>query len=383
MGPTCQKTTVVNATPPTGSLIQVVAASDPSYSDFGMLVYEPGYASDGTGTIQQQINSSPWNNPSDNYTDGAMNRCAVWGAAAIAINTPIGFSVPFVVPAAGTYMIAIAADNAGEVTVDGVVLITQNPTTMGTSIGTQLPIYNAQGIAVAFKFWHCYPIALTAGTHYIGLQGINFGGAAGFGAEIYQNTVAQLQAATLNPSFVSNPIGFPANGNHYNNLNLIFSTRWVRNGYFTAGVGNAYSCPANYGLDPTTTPPSCVNTISVAATPNVKQWSQVNVVKGVTTIATFNNQSSPAQFFQGIPIPYYPPVAAHTDCGGTVHTYLNDQEKQAAITVCPLGTGSTVIYYVQAGRYMSTVSQQDADNQATTDATTNAQAYANANGTCT
>jgi hypothetical protein len=46
-------------------------------------------------------------------------------------------------------------------------------------------------------------------------------------------------------------------------------------------------------------------------------------------------------------------------------------------------TGSTVTYTVTANKYLSTVSQADADIKATTDLTTNKQAYANANGTCT
>lgn len=44
--------------------------------------------------------------------------------------------------------------------------------------------------------------------------------------------------------------------------------------------------------------------------------------------------------------------------------------------------GSTITYTVPAGTYTSNVSQADADAQATTDLTTNGQAYANANGYC-
>lgn len=379
----CIMTTSINATPPTGALIQVVAATNGAYANFGALVYNSGYANDGTGTINVQINSFPWNNPSQDLFDGALNRCGVWGAGAIPINTPTGFSIPFTVPTAGTYYIAIAGDNAGEVTVDGNVIITQNPTTMAASIGSQLPVYAGQGIAVAFKFWHIYPVTLAAGNHYIGCQGINFGGAAGFGAEIYQNTVAQLQAAQLNSAFVSNPSSFPPAGNHYSNLNLIFSTRWVIGGFFTAGVGVGYSCPTNYGLDPTQTPPQCIQTQSQAPSATQKMWSQVTVTstKLSAVIATLTN--TPGQTFQGIPVPYYAPVANHTDCGGTVHTFLNVQKQQAAIrnNCADSGVGSTVIYYVQQGRYMD-VSQVLADGDAQTDATTNAQAYANANGTC-
>lgn len=382
-GTLCVKTTSVNATPPSGPQIQAVAATDGSYSDFGAFVYQPGYASDGTGTIQQQLNSFPWNNPTDNLFDGALNRCGVWGSAPIPINTPMGFSVPFMVPAAGTYYIAIAGDNAGEVTVDGVVIITQDPTTMAASIATQFPIYAGQGISVAFKFWHIYPVALTAGSHYIGVQGINFGGVGAFGAEIYSNTLAQLIAAQLDPAFVANPGSFPPQGNHYSNLNLIFSTRWTRNNFFTSGVNNAYTCPATYALDPTQVPPQCVLLQTVPSTADDQTWSQVTVFSSKTggVVATLVNMIG--QTFQGLAVPYYAPVADSVNCGGIVPVFLSVQKQQAAIrNNCTIPIGSTVIYYVPAGRYMSTVSQADADGQAQTDATTNAQAYANVNGTC-
>ncbi|MDN3657815.1 DUF5977 domain-containing protein [Ferruginibacter paludis] len=44
--------------------------------------------------------------------------------------------------------------------------------------------------------------------------------------------------------------------------------------------------------------------------------------------------------------------------------------------------GSAVTYNVPGGTYSSNISQLDADNQATTDTTTNGQAYANAHGVC-
>lgn len=382
-GTQCIRTTSINATAPSGPQIQVVAATNGAYSNFGALVYQPGYASDGTGIIQQQINTSPWNNPTNDLLDGALNRCGVWGATPVPINTPMGFSVPFNVPAAGTYYVAIAADNLGEITVDGVVIMTQDPAMMGTSIGTQLPVYAGQGVSLAFKFWHIYPIALTAGAHYIGVQGVNSGGPAGFGAEIYNNTLAQLVAAQLDPAFVANPSGFPQTANHYSNLNLIFSTRWTRNGFFTSGITNAYSCPATYALDPTQVPPQCVLIQTMPSTMDIQSWSQVTITSAKLSAIVATLTNTPGQTFQGIAVPYYPPVTGSTTCGGTVTEYLSAQKQQAATrNNCNVGVGSTLIYYVPAGRYMSIISQADADAQAVADAAANAQAYVNANGTC-
>lgn len=379
----CIKTTSVDATPPSGPQIQVAPATNSAYSNFGMLVYNSGYSSNGVGTIGRQINSFPWNNPSANFLDGGLNRAGVWGATAVPDNQPIGFSIPFTVPSTKTYYVAIAGDNMGQIGVDGTTIITQDPTAMATSIGTQLPVYAGQGIAVAFKFWHCYPVTLQAGTHYLNLQGINQGGPAGFGAEIYDATPDQLQAAQLVPAYVASPSTFPNNTNFYSNITMIFSTRYARLGYFTSGATNGYTCALGYGLDPTQTPPQCVLTQTQASSQNQKQWASVAIssTRTSTVVATLNNVIG--QTFQGIPVPYYAPVINHIDCGGTIHTFLNVQQSQAASkSDCTDNLqGSLVTYYVQAGRYMNTA-QDIADTAALTDAITNAPAYANLNGTC-
>jgi len=383
-GVNCVQTSQYTATAPSGPQIQAIAAVDTAYSDFGILVYQPGYSTNGTGTIQQQINTTPWNNPTLNLINGALNRCGIQGATAVPFNQPIGFSVPVFLPTAKTYLVAIAGDNKVRITVNGTTVVDQDPTAMGTSIASQLPVYAGQGISVAFKFWHVYPVALPAGNNYIGLEGTNFSGVFGFGAEIYDNTIADLVAAQLQPAYVANPGTFPNTSNHYSNLNLIFSTRAMRGLYFTSGVNNAYSCPMGGGLDPTQTPPQCVIINSIPAVPNTQHWDKVSVTSTRlgTQVALLNNVIG--QTFQGIPVPHYPDVADSTACGGTVQTFLNVQKSGALNrNNCDVGLiGSIVTYYVQAGRYMSTVDQGDADTQAQTDVDTNTQGYANTHGTC-
>lgn len=74
--------------------------------------------------------------------------------------------------------------------------------------------------------------------------------------------------------------------------------------------------------------------------------------------------------------------------GGSVVTptiYYNTARADTFRTVCPpgyLSFNSVVIYQVPAKKYSSTVSQQDADNQAKADSDANGQNYANANGQC-
>lgn len=383
-GTQCIQTTQIPATPPSGGTIMAVPAVNGAYSDFGILAYNAGYATNGTGVIGNQINTGPWNNSLANLIDGALNRCGVWGATAVPDNQPIGFSIPVFLATAKTFLVGIGGDNKVQISVDGTILVDQDPTAMAASISAQIPAFATQGIALAFKCWHVYPIALPAGHHYIGLQGVNFGGAAGFGAEIYDNTIPDLMAATLAPAYIANPGTFPNTSNHYANLNLIFSTRAARGLNFTSGTNNAYSCPATYGLDPTQTPPQCILQVSVPATPNTKHWAQVQINSSFVggQVALLNNMAG--QTFQGIPVPFYPDVPSHVDCGGTVHDYLNVQQSGGAVKDdCAVGSvGSAVTYYVQAGRYMSLVSQADADTQAQSDVTTNLQAYANSNGTC-
>ena len=71
------------------------------------------------------------------------------------------------------------------------------------------------------------------------------------------------------------------------------------------------------------------------------------------------------------------------DCGVIIY---QSAEKSGNFTRnnCGSGyTGSTVTYTVPAGTYTSTISPEDADQQAQADVNANGQAYANGNGTCT
>jgi len=80
-----------------------------------------------------------------------------------------------------------------------------------------------------------------------------------------------------------------------------------------------------------------------------------------------------------------PDIGALEFGGATATVYYNTQvSKTATKNDCGTGyTGSTVTYTVKAGAYSSTVSQADADSKGAADLSTNAQTYANTNGTCT
>lgn len=72
-----------------------------------------------------------------------------------------------------------------------------------------------------------------------------------------------------------------------------------------------------------------------------------------------------------------------TNCGVNVIHYSAAVSIPFTTTCSPGYTGSFVYYNVPYGKYTSTMSQADADNQAQADVTANGQNYANTNGTCT
>lgn len=230
------------------------------YSQYGAIVYTGGFDAAGRGVSgdvlngiltdvantdvvlittaevwRDDINDSMTNDP--NY--GPANRNALWDCSDPEFVGTLGFIVPIEVPTTKIYYVAIAADNEFSLDVDGVNVITTTGSTLYWNDG-----------GAKFRYWHIYPINLTAGTHYIGISGTNVGGPAFFAAEIYDNTLVELQAAALDPAFTADRAGFPLTQSVYSNLNVIFTTRCARGGgSFT--IGNA-TCPDNtWSLDST------------------------------------------------------------------------------------------------------------------------------------
>jgi hypothetical protein len=123
--------------------------------------------------------------------------------------------------------------------------------------------------------------------------------------------------------------------------------------------------------------PACAGT--------TRTWANVEVYSTYLTavVATLVNDLITPQTFQGLDVPQYADIPNHVGCGGATQHYLNVLKSvSAAKNDCTEGQGTAEIYYVHAGTYLSLVSQAAADLLAETDAQTNAQAYANANGEC-
>lgn len=233
---------------------ETITACPVSFSQWGQysaLVYKNGFTTEGKGigtSLTQDLTDGNvvaistdevWKSsvyPPTTNNNGPQNRSALWSCEDPNFVGTLGFVVPIDVPESKIYYVAISADNEFSLGVDGITLL--NTTNDNT--------YWADGGA-KFRYWHIYPINLSEGIHYISISGTNAGSVGMFAAEIYNNTLSELQAASLEPSFIADRAAYPLTSNVYSNLDLIFSTRCARaNGTFS--VGNA-SCPPGYNLD--------------------------------------------------------------------------------------------------------------------------------------
>ncbi|MBV7531757.1 hypothetical protein [Chitinophaga sp. sic0106] len=119
---------------------------------------------------------------------GPMNRCGIDGD--IDGDAWYSATVTRTLSHAGIFYIGAAADNQFRILVDG----------------TEIAYYTADDQA-AFMIWHIVPVTLSAGVHSLTVSFRNSGSSRGFGVEMYDNTEAQLRAATS-----------------LSQLNIIFST---------------------------------------------------------------------------------------------------------------------------------------------------------------
>jgi hypothetical protein len=187
---------VVTPLIPSGDVRIACANSDQSYSNFGVALYST-FNTNGTGISNiYHATDLYWSNPTPTFVDGVLNRTALWACGSdgnpqtgvmTPLNEPIGFIFPVEVPFTKTYYVGIAGDNKIRIRVDCNTIVDMDASALGLQYGTGLP--------AAFKFWHVYPVTLTAGRHVFELTGTNFGSVAGFGAEIYDNTAAEIIAA--------------------------------------------------------------------------------------------------------------------------------------------------------------------------------------------
>ena len=261
---TCYRVNETNATPPVDA-IPLVRRGASEYSDSGTRFYNAGYSTGGTGTIASTSFTAPlWVNSPTNTTNGPMNRCAIWYSAYTITNTWLGFSTCLSgVSQTNTYYVGIAADNEFRLVLDGVQIL--------NTIG------NSMAPSDKFKVWHVYPVTIPAGDHTLELYGLDYGVIAGFGMEIYDNTLSELTGATTLGDL---NIIFSSSG--YTQADLVQTTGGV---YLSSG----YTCPSNYvystcsgscleyefcyAASPTSTPTETPT--PTPTTTNVSVWYQI------------------------------------------------------------------------------------------------------------
>lgn len=200
-----------------------------AYASSGVRLYSPGYSINGTGTSLEWNTSYTggsyagtfWTNPVTANQTGRLNYSGLWSAKSL---TYFGdFAIQFnITVTAGTYYFGIGCDNYGSVYIDD---------NLTVSLG--IP----DGNGTNFRYWHIYPISLTAGTHAIRYVVTNAGipdpsNPGSMGIEVYNNTQSQISA-----SIAAEPMGSSIPGG----LSVIYSSKdYLSNTIYTQNnhVGN-------------------------------------------------------------------------------------------------------------------------------------------------
>jgi hypothetical protein len=135
---------------------------------------------------------------------GPLNRTGIWacGPSGQPIGVWLGFQRTFNITTAKTYYLGLGCDNEFRVIVDGTLTFYSN--------GASDP--------ENFKLWHIFPLFLNTGNHTIKFEAKNNGSSASFGAELYNNTLAQLDTATA-----------------YSSIDTLFSTQNMVGQHFNSG----------------------------------------------------------------------------------------------------------------------------------------------------
>lgn len=193
---------------------------------------------DGSNTILPaafNTTGTVWGN---SFTTGRLNSVGLWTGVTDGMGNSvpwapspgvewIGFSVCIQVPTTATYCIGIAGDNATRFKLDGTLVFDSS---------------NNGATQWIFNYWNVFPMTLSAGTHIITLEGINYGGSAAFGAEIYTASPAALAAMTSQAQLTAV---------------TLFSTLDQRGLPFQTGLFSGYSCPEGCALDMCGATPVC------------------------------------------------------------------------------------------------------------------------------
>lgn len=277
----CEKTESIPATV-TNSGYCLAASTNEAYSNFPARIYKVGFSNATlllpTGTsdsnIHGELSANPqWCNPTVNPSLGPMNREGVWidnncdgnKDALVITSGPLVIGATYVIL---TYFAGDDFTNLGAfINAEGEIFVASGTTPTTWTNGSILGIkettvafsYNNIGIArtvyigiggdnqfklvangvvvadtgnnvnnVQFKIWHLIPVTLNVGINYFNAIALGDGSPDdSIAMVIYDNTIAQLEAATNDSS-----------------LTILFKTSTLRGTTYDVAT-----CPATYNLD--------------------------------------------------------------------------------------------------------------------------------------
>lgn len=203
-----------------------------AYATDGVKLYSAGYDTDGTGTALQWKTANAggsyagtfWTNPVTANKTGRLNYTGLWSAKSLTYLGDFATTFNITVASNTTYYFGIGCDNYGSLYLDDNLIVRQI-------------IPDADGDGGNFRYWHIYPVDITAGTHTVKFVGTNAGipgpnNPGSMGIEVYNNTATQISA-----SIAASPMGSSIPGG----LNVIYSSKdYLTNTIYTQNnhVGN-------------------------------------------------------------------------------------------------------------------------------------------------
>ena len=184
-----------------------------SNSAFGFMqpvLYDEGWNSrgwGGTGALNSgitRLTAAWWRYNGTPGNAGRINEIAVQISTGSVLNTWLSFTTTLCVEEEKVYYFAIAADNAFRVKLDEDIIL--DPTlsalidTPGVDSQWRINVFGSAGATnaerISYGMLHIYPLRLTKGNHIFQIEYVDYGNPQMVAAEIYDNTFAEIVAAT-------------------------------------------------------------------------------------------------------------------------------------------------------------------------------------------
>lgn len=218
-----------------GSIVTINNTTSNIYWGNGSYLNYIGQSYDNTLYTILHRNSLP-----DLLVTGRLNIVGIDSDASVE-TTWHGFSKCFDLSETKIYYIGLAADNLAKFYVNGELKVN---------------LAGGEDTFSNFKFWHVFPITLSAGKNIIEMFGKNITGSHNFGFEIYDPEGVDEQARYNNLVNASN---MSESGSIWNTAEMVGS-------YFDVGNGLGYTCADGYSVDLCDNPVKCTSISYTALT---------------------------------------------------------------------------------------------------------------------